>query len=49
MLREERHKSLTDIALDCGFYDLSHLSRCFREEFGQTPREFRALLDEQSH
>lgn len=49
MLREQRHRSLTDIALDCGFYDLSHLSRCFREEFGQTPREFRELLDHQSH
>jgi len=49
MLREERHKSLTDIALDCGFYDLSHLSRCFREEFGQTPREFRELLEQPPH
>jgi AraC-like DNA-binding protein len=38
-------RSLTDIALECGFYDLSHMSRCFRDQFGVTPREFRALPD----
>jgi AraC-like DNA-binding protein len=35
--------SLTDVALTWGFYDLSHMSRCFREEFGATPSEVRAL------
>jgi AraC family transcriptional activator of tynA and feaB len=35
-------QSLTDIAMDCGFYDLSHMSRSFREEFGISPLEFRA-------
>jgi AraC-like DNA-binding protein len=39
-------QSLTDIALDCGFYDLSHMTRCFREQFGTTPREFRALASQ---
>lgn len=34
--------SLTDIALTWGFYDLSHMTRCFREEFGATPGEVRA-------
>ena len=34
--------SLTDVALNLGFYDLSHMSRCFREEFGTSPGEFRA-------
>jgi AraC family transcriptional activator of tynA and feaB len=34
--------SLTDIALTWGFYDLSHMTRCFREEFGATPGELRA-------
>ncbi len=33
-------RSLTDVALDCGFYDLSHMSRCFREQFGSSPRDF---------
>lgn len=34
--------SLTDIALTWGFYDLSHMTRCFRAEFGTTPGEVRA-------
>jgi AraC-like DNA-binding protein len=38
-----RNRSLTEIAVNCGFYDLSHMSRCFRERYGVTPREFRAL------
>jgi AraC-like DNA-binding protein len=32
--------SLTDIALQWGFYDLSHMTRCFREEYGEPPRRF---------
>jgi AraC family transcriptional regulator, positive regulator of tynA and feaB len=32
--------SLTDIALSWGFYDLSHMTRCFREEFGAPPGRF---------
>jgi AraC-like DNA-binding protein len=35
--------SLTDVALAWGFYDLSHMSRCFREEFHLTPSEVRSL------
>jgi AraC-like DNA-binding protein len=34
--------SLTDLALSWGFYDLSHMTRSFREEFGMTPRDVRA-------
>jgi AraC-like DNA-binding protein len=37
-----RIRSLTEIAVNCGFYDLSHMSRCFREHYGVTPGEFRA-------
>lgn len=33
--------SLTDLALTWGFYDLSHMTRCFRAEFGITPSEVR--------
>lgn len=33
--------SITDIALQWGFYDLPHMTRCFRESYGITPREFR--------
>ncbi|HZD52763.1 MAG TPA: helix-turn-helix domain-containing protein [Woeseiaceae bacterium] len=33
--------SITDIALQWGFYDLPHMTRCFREVYGVTPKEFR--------
>lgn len=33
--------SITDIALQWGFYDLPHMTRCFREAYGITPKEFR--------
>lgn len=33
--------SITDIALHWGFYDLPHMSRCFRESFGMAPKEVR--------
>ncbi|MEX2496130.1 MAG: helix-turn-helix domain-containing protein [Woeseia sp.] len=33
--------SITDIALQWGFYDLPHMTRCFREAYGMTPKEFR--------
>ena len=36
------HRSLTDLALSWGFYDLSHMTRCFKREFGMTPAEARA-------
>jgi transcriptional regulator GlxA family with amidase domain len=47
MMLEDRKRSLTDIALDCGFYDLSHMSRCFRNQYRVTPREYRAMVDAQ--
>jgi len=39
-----QQRSLTDVALECGFYDLSHMTRCFREQFGMTPRDFCAQI-----
>ena len=39
-----QHLSITDIALYWGFYDLSHMTRSFREAFGTTPRRFRLRL-----
>lgn len=33
--------SLSDIALEVGFYDQSHFSRVFRERYGMTPLEYR--------
>lgn len=34
--------SISTIAFDCGFSDLSHFNRCFRRRFGQTPSDVRA-------
>ena len=30
-------RSIADIALDCGFSDISYFNRCFRRSFGDTP------------
>ncbi|MDB5552325.1 MAG: hypothetical protein JWL86_2309 [Rhizobium sp.] len=34
--------SISAIAYDCGFSDLSHFNRCFRRRFGLTPSDVRA-------
>jgi AraC family transcriptional regulator, positive regulator of tynA and feaB len=34
-------QSVSTIALDCGFNDLSHFSRAFRTRFGESPRQYR--------
>ena len=33
-----------DVALDCGFEDVSNFNRAFRAEFGASPRAYRARL-----
>ena len=38
----ETEKSVTEIALACGFNHLSYFSRIFFQAFGATPSEFRA-------
>jgi AraC-like DNA-binding protein len=40
-LATEKSKIL-DIALDCGFADVSNFNHAFRAEFGQSPRDYRA-------
>jgi AraC family transcriptional regulator len=35
-------RSLTDIAVEAGFYDLPHLDKAFRQRFGTSPYRFRA-------
>ena len=44
MLRSSRYAtwSITEIALESGFGDLSHFNRRFRRRFGMTPNEMRA-------
>jgi AraC family transcriptional regulator len=39
-LKEESTKVL-DVALDCGFRDVSNFNRAFRREFGESPRSYR--------
>ncbi len=36
-----RYSSITDIALECGFNDLSYFSRTFRRRFGVSARHYR--------
>lgn len=44
MLSSPRHqnKKIVEIALDCGFGDLSHFNRAFRAQFGASPSEIRS-------
>jgi AraC family transcriptional regulator, exoenzyme S synthesis regulatory protein ExsA len=37
--------SVTDVMLECGFEDLSHFSRAFKEKFGQAPSAYRGACD----
>ncbi|MFF7065646.1 helix-turn-helix domain-containing protein [Pseudomonas sp. NPDC008258] len=43
-LRQAPHLSISNIAFDCGFVDLSHFSKAFRRYFGVTARAFRSQL-----
>lgn len=38
-------KSAIQIAFECGFYDQSHLIRCFKEEFSVTPHHYRSHVN----
>lgn len=35
------HLSITEIAMQAGFNNMSHFSRVFREQYGMTPRDYR--------
>ena len=37
-------EALTEVAISCGFYDQSHLNRCFVRQFGVTPRRYRERI-----
>jgi AraC family transcriptional regulator len=37
-----------DVALDCGFTDISNFNRAFRTEFGLSPRKFRQIASVQT-
>jgi len=44
MLKDEAyaHRSITDIAMSCGFSDLTHFGRVFSQAYQETPRNYRA-------
>lgn len=41
------HRSISDIALACGFNDFSHFSRVFKKQFGHSPRSYREAWREE--
>jgi AraC-like DNA-binding protein len=41
-INTEKKKKIIDVAIDCGFEDISTFNRAFRAEFGATPRAFRS-------
>jgi len=44
-LLNETDKSISTIAMDCGFENLSYFNRCFKRIKGQTPQEYRSKMD----
>jgi AraC-like DNA-binding protein len=40
-LTADRRGSITELAFDCGFSDSAYFSRCFRAQFGVSPRDYR--------
>lgn len=38
-----RHKNISEVAFEVGFNDSKYFSRCFKREFGMTPKEFKLL------
>jgi AraC-like DNA-binding protein len=45
----EESTSISDIALGCGFGDVSNFNRTFRAEFGMSPRAYRSKAQRPSH
>ena len=41
VLLQQSALSVMQVAVACGFNSATHFSRCFRERFGQTPRQVR--------
>ncbi|MCB0277988.1 MAG: helix-turn-helix transcriptional regulator, partial [Calditrichaeota bacterium] len=37
----KENASITQVAFDCGFEDVSHFTRVFKEKYDRTPSEFR--------
>ena len=37
----QSHRSISDIAYGWGFIDMTHFGRCFKDEYGLSPRDYR--------
>lgn len=46
-LLSKRQMNITEVALTCGFSDLSYFSRSFKKVFGYTPSEFMKIPEKQ--
>lgn len=46
-LLSKRNMNITEVALTCGFSDLSYFSRSFKKVFGYTPSEFMKIPEKQ--
>jgi AraC-like DNA-binding protein len=46
LLREEPQRSITEIALDCGFSSSQYFAKVFRHRMGCMPRIYRLKADE---
>jgi AraC family transcriptional regulator len=42
-LLKQTERTITDIALECGFANQSHFAKCFRQYMGMNPNQFRKL------
>ncbi len=43
MLRKKTDRSITEVALSCGFADATYFSRVFRKCYARSPREYRKM------
>ena len=41
----EQNKSISEVACEAGFYDQSHLDRCFQKIVGMTPKEYQEIIN----
>lgn len=41
----EQNKSISEVAYESGFYDQSHLDRCFQKIVGMTPKEYQKTIE----
>ena len=43
-LLQHTNSTISEVAIETGFYDTPHFSKSFKEKYGSTPNEYRALM-----